>query len=31
MSLRIQVEAALRVWQVAWTHRRLRPLTEAVP
>lgn len=27
MSLRIQLEAALRVWQVAWTHRHLRPLT----
>jgi dolichol-phosphate mannosyltransferase len=31
MSLRIQLEAALRVWQVAWTHRRLRPSTRAVP
>jgi len=31
MSLRIQVEAALRVWQVARTHRRLRPLTGAAP
>lgn len=26
MSFRIQVEAALRVWQVLWTHRGLKPL-----
>lgn len=26
MSLRIQLEAALRVWQVRWMHRHLRPL-----
>ncbi|HSR48192.1 MAG TPA: polyprenol monophosphomannose synthase [Anaerolineales bacterium] len=26
MSLRIQVEAALRVWQVLWMHRNLRSL-----
>jgi dolichol-phosphate mannosyltransferase len=25
MSLRIQVEAALRVWQVLWMHRNVRP------
>ncbi len=25
MTLRIQVEAALRVWQVLWIHRRLSP------
>lgn len=25
MSLRIQIEAALRVWQVWWRHRRLTP------
>ena len=24
MSLRIQVEAAMRVWQVLWAHRGLR-------
>lgn len=26
MSFRIQVEAALRVWQVKWIHRGIRPL-----
>ncbi len=31
MSLRIQLEAALRVWQVARTHRHLRPLTRVAP
>lgn len=25
MSLRIQIEAALRVWQILWLHRRLSP------
>lgn len=27
MSLRIQLEAALRVWHVGWMHRHLRPAT----
>ncbi len=27
MSLAIQAEAALRVWQVRWTHRGLKPLS----
>lgn len=27
MSLRVQLEAALRVWQVRWRHRGLRPPT----
>jgi dolichol-phosphate mannosyltransferase len=31
MSLRIQLEAALRVWQVARSHRGLRPLPHPAP
>jgi len=29
MSLRIQIEAALRVWQVRWRYRHVRPQTSA--
>jgi dolichol-phosphate mannosyltransferase len=29
MSLRIQLEAAVRVWQVRMAHRRLAPLARA--
>ena len=31
MSLRIQIEAALRVWQVAWRHHALKPADRLVP
>jgi len=31
MSLRIQIEAALRVWQVAWRHHALKPADRQVP
>jgi dolichol-phosphate mannosyltransferase len=31
MSLRIQIEAALRVWQVAWRHHALKPADRLAP